>query len=844
MADYKLRVEVDEQELTKKLVKAFKEATKGFSDTFKGGSSGNVFSGLNSSAEELEKKAEAMLDLKKKMAAIDEASKTHAHKLAMTYEKQMQHRQTIMKLLAKENELLRRSGGHSGRAGALIGGLVGGRPGSAFGGMFDELRSMWSSNKDTARARQQQKDEAEKAWMNNDIDLDQMDEFMKRIKEDEANDKKGRNMKLVGIGAGLLAGAGLSKLIIDSSPLLQAMLKLLNVGIMLILRPIGDFIGFLLRPLLIEFVKKVAIPAYKGGAKLAKKWGDSLGNALLDLIRDPIGALTGAIYNALKAWFTGADPKTALTGGMTYDGLDREEGAMTPDEFIGEGRGAYESGVQPEPAIVPQDAMLLRIQEFISVWNTFAKGAIAELRGLKFPAIRGLIKTLSQGVLRIIGRMNDLFLRRIPNALKMFKSRAVLMMVGMMNKIFQLDIPKAIRQINVKNITTAFKGLNTYLLSVVDKIKNVFKPTKKPNTQSYDEYVDVEKQKGKPNKGLGFGNLGKSFMKVLDILMGYQFAVNPQKFLYEFPGFAGEVNAPTYYDEPTNIPQCKNLFDLPATLSEIFESIFPATPTGDNVAHACTGYKCTSDFGELISDDFKEIEGHTVATNETALGILERWQNMNESASSTNSLMDNIETFACGSEKLMCHTEGHFSDIEKNMGDSATMMQSLIDKVSAVLSKAKIRAVKDDATREQKDFGRSGAIEEWQSSTVSKSNRYKITWGSGMSNEMTLSPAALQYYNNLRSSGQGNILSIQKMAKGGILNEPVLGFGQKTGKGYLMGESGPEAVVPLNGKDGSSGGGNTFNITINASNIQDVERKLKPTILRILKESTSRAGIV
>jgi hypothetical protein len=35
-----------------------------------------------------------------------------------------------------------------------------------------------------------------------------------------------------------------------------------------------------------------------------------------------------------------------------------------------------------------------------------------------------------------------------------------------------------------------------------------------------------------------------------------------------------------------------------------------------------------------------------------------------------------------------------------------------------------------------------------------------------------------------------------------------------------------------------------FNITINAQNVGDIERQLKPAILKMLKESTSRAGIV
>lgn len=56
------------------------------------------------------------------------------------------------------------------------------------------------------------------------------------------------------------------------------------------------------------------------------------------------------------------------------------------------------------------------------------------------------------------------------------------------------------------------------------------------------------------------------------------------------------------------------------------------------------------------------------------------------------------------------------------------------------------------------------------------------------------------------------------MAKGGIIDEPVMGVGARTGREYLIGEAGPEAVVPLSGGRGANpapsaagfGGGFTF----------------------------------
>ena len=71
-------------------------------------------------------------------------------------------------------------------------------------------------------------------------------------------------MAAAGIGLGAAgAGVGLGAKIIDSSPLMQQMLKLLNFGIMLILRPIGDFFGMLMRPILILLLRKFIIPFYQ-----------------------------------------------------------------------------------------------------------------------------------------------------------------------------------------------------------------------------------------------------------------------------------------------------------------------------------------------------------------------------------------------------------------------------------------------------------------------------------------------------------------------------------------------------------------------------------------------------
>ena len=84
--------------------------------------------------------------------------------------------------------------------------------------------------------------------------------------------------------------------------------------------------------------------------------------------------------------------------------------------------------------------------------------------------------------------------------------------------------------------------------------------------------------------------------------------------------------------------------------------------------------------------------------------------------------------------------------------------------------------------------------------------------------------------------GGGGIMG----ADGGILNEPVVGFGQSTGRKYTLGENGREAVTPLNNTGGQGLGGGT-NITINIQSMsgsQNDLNNLKRTILNVIQESS------
>jgi len=83
-----------------------------------------------------------------------------------------------------------------------------------------------------------------------------------------------------------------------------------------------------------------------------------------------------------------------------------------------------------------------------------------------------------------------------------------------------------------------------------------------------------------------------------------------------------------------------------------------------------------------------------------------------------------------------------------------------------------------------------------------------------------------------------------KLQKGGLINEPIIGTGLRTGKSYAFGEAGPEAIVPLN-KVNEIGGGGSLTINVyGLYNITDFEAKIRPMVMRWMKESKSNRGIL
>lgn len=109
-----------------------------------------------------------------------------------------------------------------------------------------------------------------------------------------------KNLTKLGLIATASIGTlkGIEKLVsltVNSSPMLGAMLKILSTAVTFILRPIGDFIGFFLRPMIVYFLRTIALPIYKEWGPIMRNLGAVLGADFFKPIESALTFLTTEI---------------------------------------------------------------------------------------------------------------------------------------------------------------------------------------------------------------------------------------------------------------------------------------------------------------------------------------------------------------------------------------------------------------------------------------------------------------------------------------------------------------------------------------------------------------------
>ena len=177
---------------------------------------------------------------------------------------------------------------------------------------------------------------------------------------------------------GMIIGAGSAIILIQilkkalsASPMFQQMMKLLNFGIMMVLRPIGDFFGFLFRPILIMLLRKFIIPWYTKMYPFMMKMGDLIGNKLSGAFE---ALATGDVVGAFAILFAGVDFKKIL--GDAFAGIKTWIAETDWDQvwndlvagLLAFGTGIWDYIIKPIGEAIYEE--LIKVDWKAAIWDT------------------------------------------------------------------------------------------------------------------------------------------------------------------------------------------------------------------------------------------------------------------------------------------------------------------------------------------------------------------------------------------------------------------------------------------------------------------------------------------
>lgn len=270
---------------------------------------------------------------------------------------------------------------------------------SAIGGVSDHFFYLTKNTRDLRKA-QDDLNKAKQKGDTKDINAAQtlVDELQRKIGLMSGNNPimKAIVSRLEGIGEILekhqgkvIIGAGVASVLIgiiskalNVAPLFQAMMKLMQFAVTMILMPIGTFFGAVLRPLVIGFVKGIA-PQFKDWMKNAMKLGNDLGNFIMEFLKNPATAMGGLLKNAILgdtssqmgtvATLAGAGTATAVATKILPKVL-----ATTATKGTG-GVVTFASGVDDGSKVVTKVLPKLMPKLGITLGTSFSKTVIPKL---------------------------------------------------------------------------------------------------------------------------------------------------------------------------------------------------------------------------------------------------------------------------------------------------------------------------------------------------------------------------------------------------------------------------------------------------------------------------------
>jgi len=811
MPDYKLEIEIDVAKFSRDIKKGVKDS--GLDKLlFGGGSSGGTPKGGTDTSAQWDKLSKIMEDFLRELEEqtkllrdMNTKTKRSVKQIEIQYKADTQaillkaslnQQFAILRAtLVRDNMAAREMGGVFSNIGKMFGGRVGSGIGRILDTKLKYMQPTTEIEEDLAPGRAGGKSAAR---LGKPLGIPSL----------TASKTGGLPMpvKIAGFAAMLAGGAGLGKLIIDSSPLLQAMFKIVNTGIMFMLRPIGDMFALLIRPVSIIFLKYAA-GFYKDTLKYFPVW-DKWGQAIATF-------LTGHPFEAggaIKAGFMELDRISTIED-MTKAALEDDE---TPGVITVEERKAIaeENKIRKEAIKKVMDDM----RASIDLNKPIEEKALDLASLFSFPALQA----------NIITRIIDWFTKLADDASKLDEHKdavglSVLALLG-----FAAYAQGAGEQFKVTLDETL--KLNSGLTVAVNYLRTM------SDSLSISASIITQFEKGSKAE--------YDFLEILD------------KMTTSTGGGTGEHVAAA---------QALALNKIGTDLETQIKVMNTPAPTGSNYANQLFesgggGQLPEFESFEELEKHFKDMLINGETTAEFSESIAEVWAAMESG--------DILQI-----QEAVKRMNNDFQLMSQNSKIGAT--QLYVGAQYVVATVAKMRSALRAFVRQSDKDAQEKAVLNLLPDTGflnpecnvvidepdliphginiwSGPNKKKPLIDSWTTFKATGLPylsqrdALCDSYNRIEDyKKQG--YAFESYASGGFINEPVFGRGTKTGKGYMFGESGPEKVVPISGTGDTGGGGIQANFYISGVGGDDalsLERKLKPMVLKWLKEEGSRRGIL
>ena len=590
-----------------------------------------------------------------------------------------------------------------------------------------------------------------------------------------------------GMMAGGMMGASILTMIIkkamEASPMLQQMLKIMNVAMTLFLRPIGDFIGGMLKPIMLFFLREVAIPMLQKGKGMIRM-GEEFGKALMGLLLKPVETIMNAIVLAID--------KAGLGVLLSPDERTKREGFSGMKEWMSEQK-LTSLAIQMGMGSIEKVMEKMRGGKLAMSTQGSATGVGGNLPGgITLADLEAMTDSKGNSLLDQFKKIQE---EQRANTYKTVTNMYGGGGTGSGNVASGIGaVSSSFTTLNDRTgeLVAGFQGLiNLIPGQTVVGGKSV--PTGSSGNETYGWNTGLENQGVKHNTPGGNWNTGLEGQGVNTDLSG------------------GEAlwNNKAVYD---TVPKM-----LAAFGRQVMEGLKDPSVIDEfgNVTQTEKYKQARADYEFMTTYKGKSMHG-----SQSPITALEAIQKLfeNNKQVSTN-MTKEVQQFSDNVVKSGTMLENSSEVIATSMENSAGNIVSAESAVQSLLA-----SIASSSTSSQGYY---------------KGHSYyggpNVVSGGGYTNAVGVA----SYLQNTGGSSWG-------MQHGGMINEPIFGIG-KSGQKYTFGEAGREMVTPMFGDKAKGGGSiGPVNINVNIDSVKDdVDlEKIKPIVERALQEVHARRGII